>query len=145
MIWTDEQTDRLKELYAEGRTCSYIARDLGSITRNAVIGKIHRLGLPKPTSRRRRAKVVGNVVFDANINTIPLPELVSASEIVPEDRRKTLLELSPRDCRFPFGDPHDPDFHFCGARAVPTLPYCAHHLSIAYLRPPIRYDRVRVR
>ena len=152
MSWTEARTDRLKELYAEGRSGGYIARDLGGITRNAVIGKIYRLGLrptPDISAKPRLAKVVRNRyahrVIDVHPTTVPLPELKSESEVVPESQRKSVMELTARDCRFPFGDPGDADFYFCGAHAVPTLPYCAHHCRIAYAGIPVRRDRVRVR
>jgi GcrA cell cycle regulator len=137
MTWTDAQTDRLRELHAEGYSCGYIARDIGGLTRNAVIGKIHRLGLHRPGS--------------ANTKEAKEPKRFRAEKAEPETRRKvirnakSLVELRERDCRFPFGEPGQPGFFFCGALTVPAYPYCAHHCNIAYTGIPGRHDRVRVR
>lgn len=159
MTWTDERTDRLRELHAEGASCGAIARDLGGITRNAVIGKIHRLGLHRPDSintnetkeplrrrvadaRSRRVRKVirsfnGFMVMDIALPTLPIGKKHDGRAI-PKAQRKSLLELRDRDCRFPFGEPGHPGFFFCGALTVSTLPYCAHHCSIAYAGIPAR-------
>jgi GcrA cell cycle regulator len=159
MTWTDERTDRLRELHAEGHSCGYIARDIGGITRNAVIGKIHRLGLHRLGSanaiessdppRRRvadaRSKRVRKVIRNANgfmVMDIAMPISPIGSKhdgrAIPKTQRKSLVELRDRDCRFPFGEPGHPGFFFCGALAVTTLPYCAQHCSIAYAGIPAR-------
>ncbi len=59
MTWTDERVEQLKKLWEDGLSASQIAAELGSITRNAVIGKVHRLGLSgraKSPPRRRRGR-----------------------------------------------------------------------------------------
>ena len=159
MTWTDERTDRLRELHAEGHSCGYIARDIGGLTRNAVIGKIHRLGLHRPEGadtnepkeqRRRNVadarskrvrKVVRNangfMVMDITMPTEPIGKTHDARAI-PEAQRKSLLELRDRDCRFPIGEPGHPGFFFCGALTVATRPYCVHHCRIAYAGIPVR-------
>ena len=158
MSWTDAQTEQLKVLYADGCSASEIAFEIGGVTRNAVIGKIHRLQLnqypsasakqPKEPRFRlakaraeRRRKVIRNanglMVMDITFPTLPVGKHHDGRAI-PQAQRKSLLELRERDCRFPFGEPGQPGFFFCGALTVTTYPYCAHHCSIAYTGIPVR-------
>jgi GcrA cell cycle regulator len=103
-IWSDALQARLRELWAQGLTASQIAAEL-CITRNAVIGKAHRLGLSGRESPIRQAK----------------------------PRKLTLVALKEQMCKWPIGDPGDPDFHFCGSEARPNSPYCAEHHVRAYV------------
>ncbi|MBV9076589.1 MAG: GcrA cell cycle regulator, partial [Methylobacteriaceae bacterium] len=143
-------------------SASQIAATLGSVTRNAVIGKVHRLGLsgrgknpgsatPKPARPRIIApagplQVVAGidlpaaspVANDAPSQAPPLPAPVA----IPESSRVTILELRESMCRWPLGDPAKPDFAFCGGRAVTGLPYCNHHCAIAY-QPAAERRRLR--
>ena len=105
-IWTDSLQARLRELWTQGLTASQIAAEL-HVTRNAVIGKAHRLGLSGRASPIQRTK---------------LPKL-------------TLVALKERMCRWPIGHPGEPDFHFCGGEARPNSPYCPEHHVIAYMPP----------
>ncbi len=102
MNWTPESITSLTELWRAGHSASEIAERLGGISRNAVIGKAHRLGLaarPSPIKQRPvRVERIG----------------------------------SGRGCVWPHGDPGDADFHYCGAKAEPSRPYCAVHCAIAY-------------
>ena len=165
MGWTDERVEQLKRLWAEGLSASQIAGRLGGVTRNAVIGKVHRLGLagrattsrmkthrarPRSPSgatakrnQRSRYGAVGNSVLralyhpDAEAYVPPAEELV-----VPPEERKTLQMLTESSCRWPIGDPQSPDFHFCSRNKVPGLPYCEHHARRAFQPPqPRRRDR----
>src|SRR5438552_13569121 len=129
MSWTDERVEMLKKLWADGLSASQIAAELGGITRNAVIGKVHRLGLSgrakSPSSsvpRQRKARshshmlrvprpsMRGNTalahVFDYDVD--PEPEFVD--NVIPIGQRRTLLELNENTCRWPVGDPGSPDF-----------------------------------
>jgi GcrA cell cycle regulator len=104
MSWTDERIERLKKMWTEGSTASQIADDLGGVSRNAVIGKAHRLGLsgrPSPIKKK-------------------------------PTRGATILALTERMCKWPVGDPKHQDFHFCGKNALPGMPYCAEHAALAY-------------
>jgi GcrA cell cycle regulator len=154
MSWTDERVEQLKRLWSEGLSASQIAGELGGITRNAVIGKVHRLGLSgrakAPSSaaaRPRKARPPSNVLRMARpaavrgntalarlpvyeLDVEPEPELVE--NVVPIGQRCTLLELSDAKCRWPIGDPGSPEFYFCGGKPVSELPYCAYHARIAY-------------
>lgn len=153
MAWTEERVELLKKFWAEGLSASQIAARLGGVTRNAVIGKVHRLGLSgRATSSRsssprpRRAHVPrasrtpsllfgtrGNVAlkpqFDYELDAAPQPleELV-----IPLAERASIATLKETMCRWPIGDPGDPEFHFCGRKKFGTLPYCEHHARMAY-------------
>jgi len=105
-VWTDSLQARLRELWTQGLTASQIAAEL-HVTRNAVIGKAHRLGLSGRASPIQRTK---------------LPKL-------------TLVALKERMCRWPIGHPGEPDFHFCGGEARPNSPYCPEHHVRAYMPP----------
>jgi GcrA cell cycle regulator len=160
MTWTDERVETLKRLWTEGLSASQIAAELGGITRNAVIGKVHRLGLsgrakspaaaaPRPRKPRQqthmmrvaRPSVRGNTAlaqaFELDIE--PEPEL--ADNIIPMGQRRTLLELSEETCRWPIGDPGTADFFFCGGATLTALPYCAYHCRVAYQPANLRRDR----
>jgi GcrA cell cycle regulator len=160
MTWTDERVEILKKLWAEGLSASRIATELGGVTRNAVIGKVHRLGLaarakspPSAGSRPRKARshaqmlrvsrpsVRGNTalahVFD--LEAEPEPELVD--NVIPLGQRRTLLELTEQTCRWPIGDPGHSDFFFCGGQTITGLPYCAYHSRVAYQPANLRRER----
>jgi GcrA cell cycle regulator len=153
--WTDERVELLKKLWSDGLSASQIAAELGGITRNAVIGKVHRLGLSgrakAPSSavpRQRKARPASHVlrlsrpamrgntalarhalaVYELDIE----PERQSLENIVPIGQRCSLLELSDAKCRWPIGDPGTSDFFFCGGKPVGDLPYCAYHARMAY-------------
>lgn len=144
--WTDERTNTLKKLWAEGNSCSVIARQLGGISRNAVIGKIHRLGLSgrvttqrkkqAPWFRRvRKAKAVRAGIARARTwreIAKSLPQHPLPPPTVTDVARVQLLDLESHHCRWPVGEPTQ---GFCGCSAVPGLPYCAGHADRAYRAP----------
>jgi GcrA cell cycle regulator len=163
--WTDERVELLKRLWSEGLSASQIAGELGGITRNAVIGKVHRLGLsgrakapsssvPRPRKprapsqfmRQPRPMTRGNTALAPRsaplfeIEAEPEPEVVD--NVIPMGQRCTILQLTEATCHWPVGDPGSPDFFFCGGKAANGLPYCAHHSRIAY--QPV-HDRRRDR
>jgi len=160
MSWTDERVEMLKKLWADGLSASQIAAELGGITRNAVIGKVHRLGLsgrakspsstaPRPRKARAhphmlrvsRPSVRGNTAlahaYDYEVD--PEPEVLD--NIIPIGQRRTLLELNEMTCRWPIGDPGSADFFFCGGQTVTSLPYCAYLSRVAYQPANLRRDR----
>jgi GcrA cell cycle regulator len=160
MTWTDERVELLKKLWADGLSASQIAAELGGVTRNAVIGKVHRLGLagrakapssaaPRPRKARAhphmlrvgRAAIRGNTALAHayELEVEPEPELVD--NVIPMGQRRTLLELNEDTCRWPIGDPGQADFFFCGGQPVAGLPYCAYHSRVAYQPPNLRRDR----
>ncbi|MFE1601292.1 GcrA family cell cycle regulator [Methylobacterium sp. ID0610] len=113
--WTDERIEELKRLWSESLTGSEIAKRLGLKDRNAVMGKIHRLGL----ARKNLATEAQAAAND------PAPP-AAAEPLHP------ILELKEWSCRFPVGDPMGRDFRFCCAKRQPGLPYCEAHARIAY-------------
>jgi len=149
MSWTDERVDRLRELWGSGKSASEIAEVLGGVSRNAVIGKAHRLGLsgrPSPIRKRedggRPATVSrtapGNGAGSAQAKTAApaRPKVVSVQEPGPlDDAGATILNLTERMCRWPLGDPKKPGFRFCGRPAIAGLPYCQDHATVAYQTP----------
>ncbi len=148
MSWTDERVELLKKLWSDGLSASQIAGELGGITRNAVIGKVHRLGLsgrakspsssvPRPRKARSpsmmrisRPQVRGNTALAYDYDAEPEPELVEA--VIPLEQRKTLVQLTEATCRWPVGDPGSTEFFFCGGEAKDDGPYCTHHARVAY-------------
>ncbi|MFE1602714.1 GcrA family cell cycle regulator [Methylobacterium sp. ID0610] len=156
--WTKERVELLKRLWGEGRSASQIAAEIGGVSRNAVIGKVHRLGLagrvlksngavsaaaPAPVQPRRTVSEEVRVPSAAPTPTMVAPApaslaLVRPESIAPPDvalplsERVTIMELREFMCRWPMGDPSSPDFRFCGARSITGLPYCTHHARIAY-------------
>lgn len=157
MTWTEEAIDELKRLHSGGLFSSEeIAMRLTAelrhtMTRNAVIGKVHRLGLKngrtrgnyetrprKPRGERsdtfRPKKLrLGDRGWQAGPKFIELvePEPI-LDEAIPLSQRKTLMQLDPGDCRFPCGDPVDPGFFFCGGPSVEGGSYCPEHTRRAY-------------
>lgn len=152
MTWTDERVDVLKRLWSEGLSASQIADRIGSISRNAVIGKVHRLGLagrantarpktprtvrrdPSKEARPMRTRVSGGHQFGAPAFELAVDKVDAAYEeiVIPLDERKTVLDLLEGHCRWPIGDPQHTDFHFCGHKKVPGLPYCERHAARAF-------------
>jgi GcrA cell cycle regulator len=147
--WTDERVETLKTMWAEGHSCSQIAKHFGEITRNAVIGKVHRLGLKRatptnrpPTARtptltrrdydnRRRlsmkAKATEKKELRKQPKDIPLTPAPDASLLV------GFWDVHPHHCRWPVGDPSDIDaFRYCGADRHGERSFCAFHHGIAY-------------
>jgi GcrA cell cycle regulator len=155
--WTDERVETLKRLWGEGLSASQIATEIGGgITRNAVIGKVHRLGLsgrgkakappparPKakavpapsaPAPAPRPAAIVTPLPPALAVEAAPEPAPVAVADEVglPLSERVTIMDLRESMCRWPMGDPTKPEFRFCGARSVTGLPYCSHHAQVAY-------------
>lgn len=136
--WTPDRIAQLKRLFEAGLTCSQIAREI-CVTRNAVIGKLSRLGLSRPdgeTANRRGPRPRGPArasqgrilrLLQVDAEPRPVDEQVGAS-----GQRCSLLELSPQSCRWPIGSPGAADFGFCGNDPVAGLPYCPGHARMAY-------------
>ncbi|HEX4893138.1 MAG TPA: GcrA family cell cycle regulator [Hyphomicrobiaceae bacterium] len=158
MSWNDERVELLKKLWAEGLSASQIATRIGAVTRNAVIGKVHRLGLSgrattsrvkthrprtRPATVKRVAKPkfasVGNTALQRLYQAEAEPYVPQAEELeIPVNERKSIQTLGESHCRWPIGDPQEAEFHFCGRNKVPGLPYCEHHARRAYQPPQPR-------
>jgi GcrA cell cycle regulator len=147
MAWTEDRVDKLKALWKKGLSASQIAEELGeNITRNAVIGKAHRLGLssrPSPVKKPAQAKRKSVAPKKAT------PAAAAAAPVAPERMDKSgkisILDLTDRVCKWPLGHPGDEDFQFCGSKSVPGQPYCTFHGAMAYQAPQPRKDRRRNR
>jgi GcrA cell cycle regulator len=117
--WTDDRVEKLKTLWGAGKTAAEIAKELGEgLTRNAIIGKAHRLGLS------------GRVTPIQKKVDKPLPP--ESVDVLAKNGGISLLELTEKTCRYPYGDPQKSGFHFCGGDTLAGLPYCAHHAEMAY-------------
>ena len=164
MSWNDERVETLKKLWSEGLSASQIAGRIGGVTRNAVIGKVHRLGLSgrAPTSRtatarprpriaaprrpvKPRFQTLGNVAVRSSTFQLEAEPYVSSYEEIeiPVSERKSLLDLAEASCRWPIGDPQHAEFHFCNRSKVTGLPYCEFHGRRAF-QPvqPRRRERI---
>lgn len=142
--WTTEREARLRKLHTQRLSPRQIAAELGGTDRNAVIGKLHRLGLPTPGVKQKLTRTERGVpqkrivrhnthfVEASAVSVAPkLPTMPNGSNI-PAAQRCTLLQLSSGVCKWPFGEPQTPDFFFCGGVAVDGKPYCAGHCRVAY-------------
>ena len=160
MAWTDEIVEQLKQHWIDGKSASQIASLLGNgVTRNAVIGKVHRLGLAgrakTPNSGasrppRRMAPPPAHRVAGPRMNS-PAPRMMRGatalafapqalseleqpefeSVVVPMSLRVTIIELKEAMCRWPLGDPANSEFRYCGSPSA-SGPYCAYHCGLAY-------------
>jgi len=148
--WTSERTERLKKLFDAGLSCSQIACEIGT-TRNAVIGKMHRLGLsrprdlfanrlkpkraPKDTWRPKafRPKIQGlSISAQREMLKRAYPQQAENEAAIDSPHKCSLLELSQAQCRWPLSEPGTDDFGFCGNPAVDGFSYCAGHARLAY-------------
>jgi len=156
MAWTGERVETLKKLWADGLSASQIAKQLGGVTRNAVIGKVHRLGLsgraapsrptrrvaaPKLAPRQRSASTPSQAGTKAKISNGSAPALARPPapapvpvepHILPSGDYATVLTLREGMCKWPVGDPADTSFRFCGHKTTPGQAYCEAHSQMAY-------------
>ncbi|GGL42590.1 GcrA cell cycle regulator [Caulobacter sp. Root656] len=150
MSWTDERVTTLKKLWLDGLSASQIAKQLGGVTRNAVIGKVHRLGLsgraaPSQPARPafkapRPARPAATAMPSAPRRVIaaepaPLPAVAQQPSVpafrAEEPGSATVLTLGAHMCKWPIGDPSTDGFTFCGRRSSDG-PYCNEHARVAY-------------
>jgi GcrA cell cycle regulator len=145
MGWTDERVTMLKKLWLEGLSASQIAKQLGGVTRNAVIGKVHRLGLSgraapsqpsRPAFRPQRARPAAAQPAPRR-EPAPRPAVppTPLAPMVDLPGTATVLTLGAHMCKWPIGDPSTDEFSFCGRRAGSEGPYCIEHARVAY-QPP---------
>jgi GcrA cell cycle regulator len=148
MSWTDERVELLKKLWGEGHTAAEIAKKLGQVTRNAVIGKAHRLKLPSRVSpiksgQKKKIKAANSNVKAKAANTssknksnktkasVKMPPTLPKSDTTIGDK-VPLVDLKASQCRWPNGDPQKDDFGFCARKVMEGLPYCQEHAQIGY-------------
>ena len=138
MSWTEEKVSKLKELWGKGNTASQIAEIIGGISRNAVIGKAHRLNLSAKI-KTRTATSNKNVVSNVEVNNAQLKRgrksrfksLIIEKDFEPENP-KQLEELDESSCKWPIGHPDEKNFYFCGRSSLKDFSYCKLHLLYAY-------------
>lgn len=150
MGWTEEKRDLVRTLWADGLSASQIAGEIGGVTRNAVIGVVHRMGLSGrvkvkpagtvtkptkrglPTSRKRLGAIAKARGQGAPLYLVeaPTPEPVAPAEVL----GIAFMDLASEHCRWPHGD--GVHITFCGQPQQEGYSYCPHHKSLAYTKPP---------
>tara|TARA_B100000902_G_C27118945_1_gene817615 strand:+ start:41 stop:550 length:510 start_codon:yes stop_codon:yes gene_type:complete len=138
MSWTEEKVLKLKELWGKGNTASQIAEIIGGISRNAVIGKAHRLNL---SAKIKTRSATSNQSFESSINEKNIKtkrgrrskfkSLIIEKDFEPENP-KQLEELTDNDCKYPIGHPNEKNFYFCGRSSLKDFSYCKLHLLYSY-------------
>ena len=138
MSWTDEKVAKLKELWGKGSTASQIAEIIGGISRNAVIGKAHRLNL---SAKIKTRTVASNQNFEISLSEknsksrrgrrSKFKSLIIEKDFEPENP-KQLEELDENSCKWPIGHPDENSFYFCGRSSLKDFSYCKLHLLYAY-------------
>ncbi len=159
MSWTDERIALLKKMWKEGKSAAEIAKMLAKgVTRNAVIGKAHRMGLsgrPSPIKKpaaapkkekeaapkkeavkETRSSSKSAPAPSAKLNPVMAKEVEELKkiekEVLPLNGGIPLIDLTERMCKWPIGDPKEDDFTFCGRGIRPGTPYCPDHAAMAY-------------
>ncbi len=138
MSWTEEKVGKLKELWGKGKTASQISEIIGDVSRNAVIGKAHRLNL---SAKIKTRNTVSSQNFDTNIDNnnskkrkirrSKFQSLIIEKDFEPENPKK-LEELDENSCKWPIGHPEEESFYFCGRTSLKDFSYCKLHLLFAY-------------
>ena len=138
MSWTDEKVAKLKELWGKGNTASQIAEIIGGISRNAVIGKAHRLNLSAKIKTRtatsnqnfENSKIEKNIQIKRGRRS-KFKSLIIEKDFEPENP-KQLEELDENSCKWPVGHPDEKSFYFCWRSSLKDFSYCKLHLLYAY-------------
>ena len=156
MGWTDERVETLRKLWLDGLSASQIAKQLGGVTRNAVIGKVHRLGLSGRAAPSQPARPVFKAPRPARpVMSAPQPHRRPAeapapavepapppaprpAPLIEQPGTATVLTLGAHMCKWPIGDPARDGFSFCGRRSSDEGPYCVEHARLAYQPAPAK-------
>ncbi len=147
MAWTEDRVETLKKLWTEGLSASQIAKEMGEgVTRNAIIGKVHRLKLsgratpsrpPRPRAKpapkpRIAATAAPRTSAPSVRREVPIAPVPLEPKPLPSGEFATVLTLTNHICKWPIGDPATPEFRFCGRKSSAASPYCDSHASQAY-------------
>ena len=137
MSWTDEKVEKLKDLWGKGHTASQIAEMLGDTTRNAVIGKAHRLNLEARAPSKQTNSFTKQEIKPARKAQQPMSRKNKFKSILLdknfEPEKPTSLEgLTDSTCRWPMGHPDEEKFYFCGRKPIEDFPYCKLHVLYAF-------------
>ena len=138
MSWTEEKVAKLKDLWGKGSTASQIAEIIGGISRNAVIGKAHRLNLSAKIKTRSSSTNQKNYKLNEQENKFQkrgrrnkFKSLIIEKDFEPENP-KQLEELDEGVCKWPIGHPNESSFYFCGRKSLKEFSYCKLHLLYAF-------------
>ena len=139
MSWSPEKEEKLRELWKKGHSASQIAGMLGDTTRNAVIGKAHRLNLEARMASKKKQVVAGKQQNSSlkEYKTQKLGRKARFKALLldknfEEENPLKLEELTDKTCRWPIGHPHEENFYFCGRQSMEKLPYCKLHVLYAF-------------
>ena len=138
MSWTEEKVTKLRDLWGKGNTASQIAEIIGGVSRNAVIGKAHRLNLSAKIKTRTttstknfESSTGGKFNQSRRGRRNKFKSLIIEKDFEPENP-KQLEELDESSCKWPIGHPDEKSFYFCGRASLKDFSYCKLHLLYAY-------------
>ena len=148
MSWTDEKVEKLKELWGK-KTASEIAQIIGGLSRNAIIGKAHRLNLS--IKIRSKQHLSGNSDKSKNFEKqisrkskkSKFKSLIIDKNFEPENP-KTLEELDENTCKWPIGHPNEKNFYFCGRKSLRDFSYCKLHLLYAFQQKNDKKENISI-
>ena len=137
MSWTEEKVAKLKELWSKGHTASQIAEALGNTTRNAVIGKAHRLNLEARAPSKQSSQTSTSVNRPVRRGSASISRKAKFQSILLDknfepENPKSLEELTDQTCKWPIGHPNEEKFYFCGRKPEGEFPYCKLHVLYAF-------------